>query len=265
MVKKNAYVIGNNTKQSLSPTIFNYWFKKYNVDAEYGFKEIKEENFEKEISLILKEKNLCGLNITIPFKEKIIKHLDLVDESAKKMQSVNCLTINKNKKEGTNTDWLGFNETIKQKNIKKDTAILLGYGGAARAIIHSLNFIGFRKIKVFNRTFDKIKNTTNKNIQPHKLGQLEKHIGSANIIINTIPTNIISQKQARGLEKGACVCDIVYRPKETAFLNLFSTKYQKIYGLDMLLYQAIPCFERWFGIKPEIDQDLLRLVNKKIL
>ena len=80
---KKAYVIGKNVSKSLSPTIFNYWFKKYNIEGEYEFKEISESDFNNIIPSILKEKDLCGLNITIPFKEKIIEHLHSIDKYAK--------------------------------------------------------------------------------------------------------------------------------------------------------------------------------------
>ena len=75
MNKKKAYVVGTNASTSLSPAIFNYWFEKYSINATYGYKEIKEENFNEEIKIILKEKGLVGLNITMPYKEKIIPHL----------------------------------------------------------------------------------------------------------------------------------------------------------------------------------------------
>ena len=80
MSKGRALVVGTNVSKSLSPTIFNYWFRKYRIDAEYGYKEIKEESFDKEIKLILKEDGLRGLNITAPFKEKIIFHLDVLEK-----------------------------------------------------------------------------------------------------------------------------------------------------------------------------------------
>ena len=75
MKRRKAYVIGTKVRTSLSPTIFKYWFKKYNIEGKYEYKEIKEDNFDNEIKLILKEDDLCGLNITIPFKEKIISHI----------------------------------------------------------------------------------------------------------------------------------------------------------------------------------------------
>ncbi len=105
---KKAYVIGTNVSKSLSPTIFNYWFKKYKIQSEYKFIEIGEENFNKKISIVLQEEGLCGLNITIPFKEKITKHLNIIDKHAQQIGAVNCVTITKDGLEGTNTDWIGL-------------------------------------------------------------------------------------------------------------------------------------------------------------
>ena len=110
---KKAYVIGINASKSLSPTIFNYWFKKHNIKGEYGFKEIDEKNFNNIIPTILKEKDLCGLNITIPFKEKIIDYLNSIDNNAEQIGAVNCISKTKEGFEGTNTDWIGFQESIK--------------------------------------------------------------------------------------------------------------------------------------------------------
>jgi len=144
MTLKKAYVVGTNVSASLSPTIFQYWFKKYNLDAEYGYIEIKEENFEEEIKSILKKDNLCGLNVTIPFKERIISYLTKIDEHATEIGAVNCVTINDNFIEGTNTDWIGFENSLDyfednrydEIKTKRDIAIVIGFGGAAKAIIY---------------------------------------------------------------------------------------------------------------------------------
>ena len=93
MNTKKAYVIGTNVNTSLSPLIFNHWFEKYNIDAKYSYKTIKEKNFNKEIKTILKQKHLCGINVTIPFKEKIIKKIDKLDKHSKSIGAVNCVTI----------------------------------------------------------------------------------------------------------------------------------------------------------------------------
>ena len=114
MKEKTAYVVGSSVRKSLSPTIFNYWFKKYNVEGKYFYKEIKEEKFDEKIKTILKEENLCGLNITTPFKEKIISHLTKIDNHSTNIGAVNCVTIKKNIYEGANTDWTGFQSSLEQ-------------------------------------------------------------------------------------------------------------------------------------------------------
>ena len=88
---KKFYVIGNNTSKSLSPTIFNYWFKKYKISALYGFVEVKKRNIKKEVNKLLKNKEVVGLNITIPFKQKIMKHTNIISPHAAKINAVNCI------------------------------------------------------------------------------------------------------------------------------------------------------------------------------
>ena len=114
---KKLYVVGNRASKSLSPTIFNYWFKKYNIKASYGYLELTEKNFHKKIKEVLEKKDTLGLNVTIPFKNKIIKHLGKIDAHAKKIGAVNCVT-NKKTINGTNTDWTGYYKTL--PNIKKN-------------------------------------------------------------------------------------------------------------------------------------------------
>ena len=166
MSKKKIYVIGTNVDKSLSPLIFNHWFKKYKINAIYDFRTIKEKNFNKEINEILKEKNLCGLNVTIPFKEKILKKMDKLDKASKIIRAVNCVSIRNNKYYGSNTDWVGFGEALlnamleQQINITKNgKVILIGYGGAAKAVLYNLSLMGAvwkNNTLVFNRSKRKI-------------------------------------------------------------------------------------------------------------
>ena len=273
MIRKKAYVIGNNVSKSLSPTIFNYWFKKYKIDADYEYREIKENEFDKDITKILNEKDLCGLNITIPFKEKIIKHLDLTEKEAKDIGAVNCVTKNGSKTEGTNTDWIGFVDSVKQHQkdqalkINKNLAIVVGYGGSAKAVIYALSLMGFEKIKVFNRTFDKILNL--KKITPHKLNELEQYFSEGDLIINTTPINFKKNKilktnkttPSNNLKETGHGFDLVYN-YNTFFLKYF-VSYKRIYGYQMLIHQAAPCFFKWFGVRPEADNELLEILKKK--
>jgi len=276
-IKKKALVIGTGVSKSLSPIIFNYWFKKHNIVGEYGYKEIKEESFDTEIRLLLSEEELCGINITIPFKEKIISYLTKIDKHAAKIKAVNCITKTKKTTYGTNTDWVGFKESLlhfemnlKTTKIKNNVAIVLGYGGSAKAIIYSLAMRGFETVKVFNRTYEKIINIKqetkylmphlNTKIYPLRLEELYKHTPTANLIINTIPKNILNNKGAKKKEtikKNTVGFDVVYQPREgTGFLNNFSSS-NKIHGIKMLVYQAAPCFKDWFGVLPVADDNKL--------
>ena len=274
MSKKQAYVVGTNVSKSLSPTIFNYWFDKYHIEAEYKYREIKKENFDREIKLLFKEDGLCGLNITIPFKEKIIPHLDTLDKHSTQIGAVNCVSKIGKTLEGTNTDWLGFQESLKwaqehgtRKIEKKNIAIVVGYGGSAKAIIYSLFCMGFKTIRVFNRSFDKINNL--KDTIPHKLEELKDYFEEADLIINTIPINF-EQELKLNLPKYSAVdssnatghgFDVVYN-YNTFFLTYIDYT-KRIDGIHMLIHQAVPCFHKWFGIKPEVDIPLVMLLKNR--
>ncbi len=258
---KKFFVIGSNASKSLSPLIFNYWFKKYKLDAKYSFVQTAEKDFGKTLTKQLKDKKVCGFNITIPFKKKIIKHVDFTNTHAKKIGAINCVSIGK-KIKGTNTDWVGYLSSIKSLKLNKNKKILiLGYGGASQAIIYGLLTKGFNKIEIFNRTkkavnIKKIKKYTK------KYSSIENHLSDTCLIINTTPINPLNKKQSKMIKTDVVVSDIVYKPKETNFIKSF-TRNKKIYGISMLIEQAIPCFYLWFGFRPEIDRPLLKKLNEK--
>ena len=262
MDKKKSYVIGGDASKSLSPDIFNYWFKKYKIPGTYEYVEIKKESFDKEILNVLNLKNLCGLNITIPFKENIIKILTSIDEDATQIGAVNCVTINGKKIKGSNTDWIGFQKSINKKVLNKNNALILGYGGAAKAIKYALQKEGYKKIKIFNRSLEKLNNINNKNIKCYPLDDFLNHSKSADLIINTIPVDFLKGQKII-INDNAAICDIVYKPMKTKFLNHFINHKNIIYGIHMLAYQAAPCFYKWYGIMPEVNDDLIFLLEKK--
>lgn len=270
MNHKKAYVVGNNVSKSLSPLIFNYWFSKYSINAEYGFIEIKKEDFSTTIEKILTENNLCGLNITTPFKQNIIKHLNQIDNESKTIGAVNCVTIKNNCFFGSNTDWIGYAETLKENTNKEERVnkevIIIGYGGAAKAILHALLKFEFKKIHVFNRSLEKMKDLTNNKIEIHNLFEIKNFVDSSSLIINTIPKDVLIDLDIpKKLHAKTTISDIIYNPPETNFLCHFLNPYKKIYGITMLIYQAIPCFEKWFGIKPAVDKGLLEITKKEIV
>jgi len=267
-------VVGTNVDKSLSPLIFNHWFKKYKINATYGFKVIKKKNFNKEIVKILKEKNLCGLNITIPFKENILKKMDRLDKASKTIQAVNCVTVKNKKYYGHNTDWSGFRDALfnalnkKKVTIKPNGKILLiGYGGAAKAVLYSLSLMGAKWKKntiVFNRSKEKIKILSVFQKTTFSLNKIQNHLNDAFLIINTTPKNVLADLKIKKIKHKVVVCDIVYKPKETKFLKHFINPSAKIYGINMLINQAKPCFFNWFGVKPSEDKNLTKKLLKEI-
>ena len=269
MIKK-AYVVGNNTSKSLSPIIFDYWFKKHQISGKYNYIEIKEKDFNKEIKNILLKKDLCGLNITIPYKERAASFLSEIDSHSQVIGAINCITKKELTTVGSNTDWLGVLGSIKNwekkqtnKNHKKNIAVVLGFGGSAKAAIYALQHIGYKKIKVFNRSFDKIK-TLKKPIFPYELNDFINHTKEANIVINTLPIKDYYEKIdiTNFFNNKVVGFDLAYTTK-TGFLGLFSD-FNRINGLNMLIHQAAPCFEKWFNVFPEIDNMLLAILNEKI-
>ena len=274
MNTKKAYVVGTNVSKSLSPLIFNHWFEKYNIDAKYGYKTIEEKNFNKEINSILKEKHLCGINVTMPFKEKIIKKIHKLNKHAKIIGAVNCVTIKNNRYYGTNTDWAGFAEAhlnaILEQKVPTKTGggvILIGYGGSAKAILYSLSLMGniYKKnTLVFNRSKRKINIPLFSQKTTLSLNKIQDYLDEAFLIINTTPRNVLTDLKIKKIKKEIAVCDIVYKPKETKFLKHFTKPSAKIYGIHMLINQARPCFFEWFGIMPSEDKMLTRKILKKI-
>ncbi len=259
---KYYFVIGNRASKSLSPLIFNHWFKKYKIKAKYNFVEVNDSHFETIIKKKLKDKTTSGFNVTIPFKKKIFKHLDFKSSHAQNIGAVNCVTVGK-KIKGSNTDWVGYTNSIKDKKINKNKKILiLGYGGASKAIFYGLSKRGFKNILVFNRSKKAIKFADIKKFTK-KYSLIDEHLSNAGLIINTTPTNPLNKKQIALIKQNTTISDIVYKPKETLFLKNFKEN-KKLYGISMLIEQAIPCFREWFGFIPKIDKTLLKKINTKI-
>ena len=197
---RNFFVIGDRASKSLSPLIFNHWFKKYNIKAKYSFLEVTKKNFDIEIVKKLNNKNTCGFNVTIPFKKEIIKYLDNKNIHAQKIGAVNCVTVDK-KTKGTNTDWIGYLNSIKKEKINKNKNILiLGYGGASQAIYYGFLFKGYKNVNVFNRSKKKINiGEVNKYTKDYSL--INSHLPKSDLIINTTPTNPLNKKQINLIKK----------------------------------------------------------------
>ncbi len=259
---KSFFVIGEKASKSLSPLIFNHWFKKYNIRAKYFFIEVSKRKFDHKIIEILNNKKTHGFNVTIPFKKNILKYLDDKNSHAQKIGAVNCVTVGK-KIKGINTDWVGYLSSIKKEKIDKNKNILiLGFGGASQAIYYGLVYKGYKNISVFNRSKKSIK-IGGVNKYTKKYSSINLYLAQSDLIINTTPTNPLTKKQTNLIKKTTILSDIVYQPKHTSFLKSFESN-KKIYGISMLIEQAIPCFQQWFSFVPVVDKTLLNKINKKI-
>ena len=259
---KEFFVIGDQTSKSLSPLIFNHWFKKYKLKAKYNYVEVGEAKFDAVLVKWLQKKTTKGFNVTIPYKKKIFKHLNTKNVHAKNIGAVNCVIVGE-KIKGTNTDWLGYLGSIKDLKINQNKKILiLGYGGAAKAIFYGFSKKGYKNVLVFNRSKKAIAiKGINKFTKKYSL--IDKHLKGAHLIINTTPTNPLNKKQRKKINSTTIISDIVYSPKETAFLKNFNEN-KKIYGISMLIEQAILCFHKWFGFAPEVDNKLIKKIHSKI-
>jgi len=259
---KQFFVIGNKTSKSLSPLIFNHWFKKHKIKANYSFVEVNKQGFEKELFKKIYDKKTFGFNVTTPYKKNILKYLDRKNIHAKNIGAVNCVTVKK-KTKGINTDWIGYLASIKAEKIDKNKNILiLGYGGASQAIYYGLKSKGFKNITIFNRK-KKLINFRGIKKYTKNYSLIERALSGADLIINTTPTNPLNKKHNTLVKKTTIISDIVYKPQNTLFLKEFKDN-KKIFGISMLVEQAVYCFIEWFGFNPKVDKALLRKLNKKV-
>lgn len=235
---RNFGLIGENLNHSFSASYFKEKFIKENIhNAKYKNFEI---NNISEFHKILKKENLAGLNITIPYKESILPFLDELSEDAKNIGAVNTIEFKDSKLIGHNTDIIGFKKSIQPILKGRNSALILGSGGASKAIKLALNQLNISsKIVSRNSSFDYI------DITP-------QNIGKYSIIINTTPlgmfpkSNTLPNIPYQELSNKNLLFDLNYNPAETLFLK-FGRKQKTITknGLEMLHIQANSSWEIW--------------------
>ena len=274
---KKAAVIGFPVKHSWSPIIHNYWIKEHGIFGEYEKIEVHPNDL-KSLVISKKEQGFSGLNITIPHKEKVTEICDELSESARVLQAVNLITFKNNKIYGDNTDGGGFVESFKEDfpdiNLSSLRIGILGAGGAAKSIALSLSKENPKKIFVFNRNIDRAEKLLEKvnfhAAEPLHIGDINLKKLSIDLLINATPvgmagmtdTNFINFKNIGGIEFFA---DIVYNPENTESMSLArSQNIKTIGGLGMLLYQAVPSFESFFGVRPEVTNGLKQHILEHI-
>ena len=270
--KKKFLVIGNPIKHSLSPQLHKYWFGKNKINAEYKKLKIDQKQIKKILDKIRK-KQIEGINVTIPFKNSVIKYLDILEGDAKKTSSVNTIYLRKQKLIGDNTDVYGFAFGILKKiKSKIKAAGIIGAGGVTSSIILALIKKGVRKIYITNRTFSKLKVFKKKFrgiIFPVRWNEHLKAFKKVQILINVSSLGMQGQKDLKfdfsAFNKKINVVDIVYNPENTKFLRDARRYGHKAFsGLDMFVYQAQKAFYIWNKKKPKITNVIYKKLRKLI-
>ncbi len=275
MNKKKYAIIGKPLSHSLSPTLHNYWFKKYNIDAEYTLLEI-EENQIKSVVDKIEAKELSGINITLPYKKKIAPYLNKIINDAKETHSVNTVFVdNDNSITGENTDVFGLQagylkEVISENKRNKKT-LILGAGGLAPSVVVSLRKSNVNDITISNRTHEKslfLKNLF-PNIKIIKWEDCLKEAKNFDIIINATSLGLKGGEEFNHLldqvKPELVYIDTIYNPLKTKTIKHLNSKNIKTFnGLDMFIYQGQKSFYIWNKINPEVDQELINLLENKI-
>ena len=253
----NLGLIGNPLQHTFSPVIHNYFFYKTSLCGGYTCFEAEKENLDALINMF-KEYKFSGVNVTVPYKQEVIKYCSHLDITAKNIGAVNTLHFTEEGIIGHNTDIFGFHMMLESNGI--DTAnkrvLLLGAGGASRAVIPYLHFKTPALFVIANRTIEKAEELAYLYNNGAEICFLDNLKGEKfDIVINATSIGVKGEQFIDyGFEVKEATIDMIYKPKVTPFLSLYSSKNIKLVnGLSMLIYQAAGSFNIWTGKNIDID------------
>ena len=261
---KKFCVIGNPIDHSLSPKLHNFWFKKNRIEAIYEKKFLEEKEIPKLIDSI-RNSEISGANVTVPFKNSVIPFLDDLSSEAKKTNSVNTICTEEDKIIGHNTDIVGFELALRYINydVKRKKALIIGAGGVSPSIILALKNMGCENIHLTNRTYEKaekIKKTFN-DITIQKWGDIPEF----DIVINATSVGLNKDNLDLDLNKfgnNKFFYDVIYNPNETNFLKQAKLSGNKTEnGRMMFIYQAHQSFALWNKVLPKIDEETIEILK----
>ncbi|MBT4695869.1 MAG: shikimate dehydrogenase [Alphaproteobacteria bacterium] len=271
-----AAVVGNPVDHSLSPDIHNFWLNEAGLKGVYTKKTVRDENLTDFITSAAKE-GFSGLNITVPHKEKALKACDVLSATAKELGAVNLITFKNGIIFGDNTDGQGFIESIKEKlpniSFEKNSFAILGAGGAAKGIIHALHKNSAKKITIINRNYKKAKDLANKYKEtavPFDLKDIKKGLNGASFLINTTTMGMRGGPASINIDflsfpEILCFTDIVYNPKTTNLMKSATKSGVKVIGgIGMLVNQAVPAFQAFYGEEPRNLDKLYSVLENKM-
>lgn len=267
-----AGVIGMPVAHSRSPRLHGHWLRRYGIAGHYIPMPVMPEHLA-EVLRVLPRLGFVGVNVTIPHKEAVLTLADSVTDRAALIGAANTLIFRPDGKiHADNTDGYGFVTNLRQHapDWQPDAgpAALIGAGGAARAVVASLLDCGVREVRITNRTrlrSDQIRSEFGARLVVYDWAQAGNMLDGATTVVNATSLGMEGKQPLRlpldALSRDALVTDLVYTPLFTPFLEQAQARGCRIVdGLGMLLHQGAPGFERWFGRRPEVDDELRRAV-----
>lgn len=270
---RKAFVCGHPIAHSRSPKIHGYWLRKYGIAGSYEPVDVAPRDAA-EFFATLKERGFAGGNVTIPHKEAAFTAAARLDEAATKIGAVNTVWFEDGMLCGGNTDAIGFAANLDEHAAgwaKAGPAVVLGAGGAARAVIQALKERGFSDIRITNRTPARARELADRfgdGVSAHPVQAVDELVADAGLLVNTTSLGMAGKEgvgalpaNPEKLPRHAVVTDIVYVPLETPLLAAArQCGLKTVDGLGMLLHQAVPGFERWFGRRPEVTRELRDMI-----
>ncbi|WP_170760997.1 shikimate dehydrogenase [Ruegeria lacuscaerulensis] len=263
-----AGVIGHPIAHSKSPRLHGHWLKSHGLPGHYIPMDVAPEDLETVLRTLPKA-GYVGANVTVPHKEAALRLADHVSDRASLIGAANTLVFDDDGAiHADNTDGYGFMENLRSGapdwNPSDGPAVVFGAGGAARAVLQALAEAGVPEILLTNRTrarADQLKEEFGEPITVVDWVQAGNAIENAELVVNTTSLGMQGQPELRvpldGLQPGSVVTDLVYAPLKTRLLQQAEAAgCTTVDGLGMLLHQAVPGFERWFGKRPEVTDDL---------
>jgi shikimate dehydrogenase len=267
-----AGVMGWPVMHSRSPALHNYWFRRYGLAGTYVPLAVEPQGLDAALHA-LAPLGFAGCNLTIPHKEHAITMVDEVDSVAKRIGAISCVIVRPDGSlTGTNNDSYGFVHNIMHERPEwradAGPVVLIGAGGGARAVTYSLADRGAPEIRVVNRTFDRAQALVSAFGPPLTAIRWEdrhRALAGATMLVNTTSQGMVGESPLDltldALPARALVCDIVYVPLETPLLAAARRRGNPaVDGLGMLLHQARPAWQAWFGIEPEVTPELRALI-----
>lgn len=265
---KRACVIGWPVEHSRSPAIHRYWLELYGIDGAYEKEAVRPEEFASFLGS-LSDRGYAGANVTLPHKTEALRLATKADESARAIGAANTLWLDgTGRLNASNTDAYGFMTNLNQEaphwNKGRAPVMVLGAGGAARAILYGLIAQGASRILLANRTRDRaevLAGTFGPAVSVVDWDARNQALAGCGLLVNATSLGMSGKGpldiEVEALPEDAVVADIVYSPLETPLLaTARARRRQAVDGLGMLLYQAVPGFERWFGVRPQVTKEL---------